>query len=545
MNNRAVGAILALVCAGTTRAQIFSLATNSDGSDLYFTSSLTQQGSQHTGPIIPTSKVFRLRGGALTLVDEGEPDGSVLRGRAFGRVGLNGSGTVRAVNWRTPCQSLSGCIFREFAGTDILTPKGRLGFGALASPSANGRYVLLYGNTNPVPQAMLSASGARLLDLASGQVSLLGLQAAHDGQMVADDGSALIATPGGIRLVGAGRDVELQPARAMTRALLSADAARVVYESETPSEVRVLEIGTGLDRSLGPGRLPMLAQDGRLVSYLSPENGSTQIWLADALTGVSRQLSHEPEGIADQTLTGNGATVFASTQSGRLLSMATAGGEVTQLLGSPGPQARLLAAVVPGSYNEVIGNFAAGDPAPDVRVGDSRVVMLGRTAQGFAFQVPWDIEPGPTPTSIASAEPAWERLRLSLGVVKTAGQLLAAPIHGDWSGFVTPENRARPGEIVHMYGTGYGPVDGVVPLGQPTPGGRLFPIATKCDWRAIGVYTDPGRFEVLFAGLAPGLAGVYQLSFRIPADWPYPLFNAYCEISDYEALRTAAIDVKP
>ena len=529
MNNRAAGAILALVCAGTTRAQIFSLATNSDGSDLYFTSSLTQQGSQYTAF---AGKVFLLRAGVLTPIAE--------RGKIYGRVGLSASGEILAVNWREYCGGGSSCLSSELAGTEILTPKGRFQFGALASPSPNGQYVLLYGST-----AMATGNAVRLLEVASGRVSVLGSPAASDGQMVADDGSALIAAPGGIRLVGAGKDVELHPARAMTRALLSADAARVVYGVDGPPEIRGIEIGTGLDRSLGPGRLPMLAQDGRLVSYLSPEYVGAQIWLTDAVTGVARQLSHEPEGIADQTLTGNGATVFASTQSGRLLSMATAGGEVTQLLGSPGPQARLLAAVVPGSYNEVIGNFAAGDTAPDVRVGDSRVVMLGRTAQGFAFQVPWDIEPGPTPTTIASPEPAWERLRLSLGVVKTAGQLLAAPIHGDWSGFVTPENRARPGEIVHMYGTGYGPVDGVVPLGQPAPGGRLFPIATKCDWRAIGVYADPRRFEVLFAALAPDLTGVYQLSFRRPADWPYPLFNAYCEISNYDALCTAAVDVKP
>ena len=41
------------------------------------------------------------------------------------------------------------------------------------------------------------------------------------------------------------------------------------------------------------------------------------------------------------------------------------------------------------------------------------------------------------------------------------------------------------------------------------------------------VLNDPRPIDVVFAGLAPGLIGIYQFDFRIPLDWPYPVFNAY------------------
>lgn len=91
------------------------------------------------------------------------------------------------------------------------------------------------------------------------------------------------------------------------------------------------------------------------------------MWFGDAVTGVTRRLSSQPEGVSDQTITGDGSAVIAATRTGRLLSIDTATGAVTQLLGSPGPAALFFPTTIPGFYNEVVGSFPDG--APEILIG--------------------------------------------------------------------------------------------------------------------------------------------------------------------------------
>ena len=392
------------------------------------------------------------------------------------------------------------------------------------------------------------------MTLESGQTALVGSQAAQDGQFVADDGTVLVARDGGIRLIGPSKSTDLIASRPMNRALVSADGSRIVYDVQSLLEIRVIDVASGVDRSFGSGGLPMLASDGRRFSYLNFTGGPIQVWLGDAVTGSSRRLSSEPEGILDHTITGDGGTVIAATLTGRLLYINTSTGAVKQILGSPGPPTGLLAAAVPGSYNEIRGNFPAGF-VPEIRVGTTAVPIVGPSPRGIAIQIPWDVQPDPrTNIVLSSPEPAWERV-LSTGVFEAAGVALPVGAKGpggpayyaiqeDWSGFVMSDNPALPGEVIHMYGTGYGPVDGSPATGQPTPTDRLYRMTSPCVWQAIGVLNDPRPFEMVFAGLAPGLVGLYQFDFRIPPDWPYPLFNAYCRLPS-NILPTAPIEVRP
>jgi uncharacterized protein (TIGR03437 family) len=87
----------------------------------------------------------------------------------------------------------------------------------------------------------------------------------------------------------------------------------------------------------------------------------------------------------------------------------------------------------------------------------------------------------------------------------------------DWSA-ITDESPAVPGEIVHIYATGLGPVDCPVETGVPAPLDRLCRPTRVSDWRWE---TAPGIIvpaEVLFAGLAPGMVGLYQIDVRVPAE---------------------------
>jgi uncharacterized protein (TIGR03437 family) len=78
-------------------------------------------------------------------------------------------------------------------------------------------------------------------------------------------------------------------------------------------------------------------------------------------------------------------------------------------------------------------------------------------------------------------------------------------IHEDWSGFVTLDNRAHQGEIVHFFGTGFGSVQPAVPTGAPAPANPPAALATPLDC----------NMPVLYAGLAPGLVGYYQLNVQV------------------------------
>jgi uncharacterized protein (TIGR03437 family) len=91
--------------------------------------------------------------------------------------------------------------------------------------------------------------------------------------------------------------------------------------------------------------------------------------------------------------------------------------------------------------------------------------------------------------------------------------LLAA--HEDWSGLVSAQNPARPGEVLHAYATGLGPTSPAVPYGEAAPGQEPFARLAS----PLVCTSGPSRtqVEILFAGLAPGLVGVYQVDWQVPS----------------------------
>ena len=426
-----------------------------------------------------------------------------------------------------------------------------------ANLTANGRFAAIY--TSP-------SSPLQLLDLATGELTSVGEQVGSSGQFVAEDGTVLaqvnhgLGQPETIELVGPSKSGPLSFSNGY-QVVLAGNASRIVYDTIGSSlsslEIHVFDVGTNTDHYFGPGQLPMLAQDGRHFSYLQTEGDEpvswltdTQVWIGDAITGSTRQLSNVPEGIVDQTIMGDGSAVIAATYTGRLLSFDTSTWVPTELLGSPGPAAPFLAPVR-GSYNEVVGAFPKGPP--EVLIDSVPVPVLGPSPIGYAIQVPWEVPQAPAYPALVlrGSEPLWERqLDIgvqnlspavlpvgSIGTISPSGTLgsyvgqLNYGIHQDWSGPITQDNPAHPGEIIHFYGSGWGPVDGTVATGQQTPSDRLYRITTPCQWVATGAtanLSSAPEIDVPFAGLAPGLVGVYQLDFQIPASWNDPIFEPFC-----------------
>jgi uncharacterized protein (TIGR03437 family) len=492
------------------------------------------------------SKVFGLSGTQLRLIQESSFNTIVPGAPIYLRPSVSGDGTILAINWYGYCLGGSFCLFQNSNSTLIRTPNGDMPLSGFAEVSRNGRFVLQYGTGHPGAPGFPDVVGqVNLLDLTSGKTTQVGQEVAGAGRHVANDGTALVRTGSGVQLVGPNGTVPVTPAFPIVNVQLSADAGRIVYDT-TPAGggIRVLDVASGADRLLTQGSLPTLADDGQRFSYLN----ANQVWLGDARSGPVAALTHEPEGIADQTITGDGTAVFAATYGGRVLSIDSASGKLTQLLDSPPPRFLQLGAMpVPGSYNWLTDT---NDSSLQIRVNGAPVIRLGALPNRVPFQVPWEVSPDPSAVTVVwGAEPAWEQV-VGRGVAAVAGVALSldstydAAIHQDWSRLVTRSDPARPGEIIHMYGTGWGPVDGVVPSGKPTPADRLYEITAPCQWSAIGDFGQPERpFDVLFAGLAPGLIGLYQLDLRIPLDWPYTLFSAGCRTPEGVSGSAASVPV--
>jgi len=100
-----------------------------------------------------------------------------------------------------------------------------------------------------------------------------------------------------------------------------------------------------------------------------------------------------------------------------------------------------------------------------------------------------------------------------------SGLTLAA--HQDWSGLISEQSPARPGEVVHAYAVGLGPTNPAVGYGEAAPSQEPFarlamPLACTARLQTPLPVSSPIR--ILFAGLAPGFAGVYQVDWQVPAE---------------------------
>ena len=93
--------------------------------------------------------------------------------------------------------------------------------------------------------------------------------------------------------------------------------------------------------------------------------------------------------------------------------------------------------------------------------------------------------------------------------------------HQDFSALVTRSNPAAPGEVLHFYMTGLGAVSPTVQVGDPAPSAPLARVVNP-PMCSLATFHSDGQIplEIDFAGLAPGLAGYYQVDLRLPDQVP-------------------------
>jgi uncharacterized protein (TIGR03437 family) len=334
-------------------------------------------------------------------------------------------------------------------------------------------------------------------------------------------------------------------------AAVSADGSTIVFESnydpdtKAPGTYQIWTVradGGGL-RRLTAGKAaanPSVSADGGTVVY--QQGGQVYALrgtVTTALTSFSAGSAQEP------AVSGNATRValVAGPASGGRASIWSVGTDGTSLQPvwlprsiSPNGVAGMTPGIAPspGGLFSVYGyNFcddgveaAAGFPLPRtlrgvmLLVSGKPVPLLAVTPWQINAQLPLDTAPGDSPFQVrftdGSTTPAVtaEVKRVAPSVFILPGTAdrspLAAAFH---AGTAIPADAGHPasaGEVLEIYGTGFGMTDPPVAAGDaaPSPPARL----------SGGIQLLIGRqpASILFAGLVPGLAGVYQVNAVMP-----------------------------
>jgi uncharacterized protein (TIGR03437 family) len=109
-------------------------------------------------------------------------------------------------------------------------------------------------------------------------------------------------------------------------------------------------------------------------------------------------------------------------------------------------------------------------------------------------------------------------------ILSSQGYVIAA--HQDFASLVSVASPALPGEVIHAYGMGFGAVSPQPATGEPGPFDTPSTVVTpvRCEfWDSNPHGPSPvprsiQPIDVLFAGLAPGAVGLYQLDLKMPAE---------------------------
>jgi len=148
-----------------------------------------------------------------------------------------------------------------------------------------------------------------------------------------------------------------------------------------------------------------------------------------------------------------------------------------------------------------------GTPAPLFYVGPGQI----------NFALPYDL--ATAPPSIVVSNAGSESVPAAANLLEFAPALFSVSVNGRGQGAIlisgtnlvagAAGRAARKNDVVEIYCTGLGRLTNPPPPGQPATG--------VVRTAATPIVTIGGAIaEVLFSGLAPGLAGVYQINARVP-----------------------------
>jgi uncharacterized protein (TIGR03437 family) len=187
-------------------------------------------------------------------------------------------------------------------------------------------------------------------------------------------------------------------------------------------------------------------------------------------------------------------------------------GAVVTLYGTGFPTTAATAATLP--FGPMLGGVQVsvnGTPAPIYYVSSTQISAI----------VPFEVT-GSTATLIVTVNGVKSN-SVTVPMAATSPGIFSSPangignaaaLHGDYS-LISATNPATQGEIISMYLTGLGATKPSVGDGAAAPGKAPFALITGALAIYVGGVQVPAN-QIYFAGLAPTLAGLYQVNFMIP-----------------------------
>lgn len=198
-------------------------------------------------------------------------------------------------------------------------------------------------------------------------------------------------------------------------------------------------------------------------------------------------------------------------------------------------------AAAPGSLATIFGsNLAIGTysgeavPLPkmlggaSVRIGGYAAPLLFVSPSQISFQVPWEVsglDSAIMQVTVGSLDGPPQSLRLrdfSPGIftLSQAGGGQGAVTIGDSTALAAPSDGSggrpvRRGEAISIFCTGLGQVDN-----RPASGSPAAAVPLSAVTRVVTVRFGTVETPAAFAGLTPGLVGVYQVNVLVPEDAP-------------------------
>lgn len=289
---------------------------------------------------------------------------------------------------------------------------------------------------------------------------------------------------------------------------------------------------------------PTISNDGMRLVYRrkNPDSHAWEAVVHDYAAGTTTVLGPILANSGNFTVTGDGKSAWIHASDGRLVRIAIDTLAATDAGGRHAWVSQREGAAVYGSYNHLFGGFPAGSgsglPA-DLSVDLSGLAcpLLNASIQELDIEIPWEISPGNFTLTLRNSSSPFESV-LAVDVVGLAPTFERTGLpfdsnrpvivaHQDFQSLVTQRNPAVAGETVHLYMTGLGDV-------QPRPAtGRTsvpLPVASQRPFCSlVSVFSQSEVIApVLFAGIAPGLIGIYQMDVTIPQGYPPSLATLEC-----------------
>ncbi|MCX6590987.1 MAG: metallophosphoesterase [Acidobacteria bacterium] len=181
-------------------------------------------------------------------------------------------------------------------------------------------------------------------------------------------------------------------------------------------------------------------------------------------------------------------------------------------------------AVAPGSLVTIFGEGLANDTAtaqvtPLPRDLSGTTVTLNDVAVPLVYVSPGQINAqvpaGITGASVLRITTASGEASLKVEISETAPAIFASGVRRTNGTIIDAANPARAGETLLIYLTGLGRVDAELASGAPAPAAPPLRALSPVDVRFADTAVTP-----TFAGLAPGLVGVYQVIVDVPPNLP-------------------------